>query len=117
MAQEITNSLRSSSIIRVTGAGSATVSLANLSSNVAIETVNAASIKRVMWSTNGSITIARNGETVLELFQSGDMTFTELGHTIAKNSNTSVVVTVVSGGTVLVEMTKNSTYNPPLTGM
>lgn len=117
MAQEITNSLRSSSIIRLTGAGTATVTLANLSSNTSVETVTSASIKRVMWSTNGSITIARNGETVLELFNSGDMAFTELGHVIAKNSANSIVVTVNSGGTVLLNVVKDTTYNPEITGM
>lgn len=117
MAQEITNSLRSSSVIRLTGAGTATVTLANLSSNTSVETVNSASIKRVMWSTNGSISIARNGETVLELFQSGDMTFTELGHTLAKNSTSSIVITVVSGGTVMLDVTKDTTYSTPLIGM
>ena len=54
MPFEITNSLRSASFIRVVDAGTANVTLAQLAKN-ANETVNSASIKRVIWSTNGSI--------------------------------------------------------------
>ena len=117
MTIEITNSLRSASIIRVAGASSETVALANLSSNVAIETVNSASIKRLMWSTNGSITIARNGETLAELFYSGDMRFSDYGHSLAKNSTSPIVITIASGGTIFLEVTKDATYNPALEGI
>jgi hypothetical protein len=117
MAQEITNSLRSASIIRYTGAGTSTIQLANLSSNVSVETVNSASIKRVMWTTNGSITIARNGEVLLELFGGGDMRFSEIGHVVSKNQTSAIVITVTSGGTVVMEVTKDTTYNTPLVGI
>ena len=54
MAFEITNTNRSSSIIRVNDAGTTTVYLANLSSG-ANETITSANIRKVAWSTNGSI--------------------------------------------------------------
>ena len=66
MPFEITNTLRSSSIIRVEGTGTTTVALANLSVN-ANETVTSASIKRISWSTNGNIQIVRNSTPIASL--------------------------------------------------
>jgi hypothetical protein len=54
MPFEITNSLRSASIIRVVDAGTATITLAQLAKN-ANETVTLHQSNRVIWSTNGSI--------------------------------------------------------------
>jgi hypothetical protein len=116
MSSEITNSLRSSSVIRVTDAGSLTVQLANLSAS-ASETVIAASIRKVIWSTNGNISIVRNSNNILTLHNSGVMSFTELGHSMANNSTSPIVITITTGGTVFLEVTKDSTYSPALTGM
>lgn len=115
MSYEITNTLRSASIIRVVDAGTYSISLANLSATAA-ETVNTASIKRVMWSTNGSITIARNGVNVLSLYNSGDMRFSDYGHTVANSSNQALTITVASGGTAIIEVAKDTTYSPALIG-
>lgn len=116
MAKEITNSLRSASIIRVVGAGTETIQLANLSA-AASETVDSASIKRVMWSTNGNIIIARNGTTLLELHGGGDFRFSEIGHVVANTSTGAITITINTGGTLLMEVTKQTTYSPSLTGM
>jgi len=117
MATEITNTLRSSSIIRVTGASTATITLANLSSNVGVETVNSAAIKRVMWSTNGNITITRNSDVLLQLYGSGDFKLSDIGHTLSKENTSSIVITVTTGGTIFAEVTKQTTYSPGLIGM
>jgi hypothetical protein len=116
MAYEITNTLRSSSIIRVTGAGFANVSLANLSTSVN-ENVTSASIKRVMWSTGGTVTVERGGETVLTLYGSGDLRPSELGHVIANNSTSYMNVSIATGGTAIIEVTKEANYTTPLTGI
>lgn len=116
MAYKITNSLRSPSIIRVVD-GSATVNIANLSSNVSLETVNSASIKRAMWSTNGVITIVRNSEPILTLHGSGDMRFSDSGHSITSNNTSDIVITISTSGTVILEVTKDTTYTTPLEGM
>ena len=116
MAYEITNSLRSASIIRVTGAGSANIQLANLATSVN-ETVNSASIKRVMWSTGGTVTVERGGETILTLYNSGDLRPSESGHIIANNSTSYINVSIATGGTAILEVTKDTTYATPLTGM
>lgn len=117
MAREITNSLRSGSIIRVHGASTETVELANLSVNTSVETVSAAEIKRVMWSTNGFITITRNSDTILSLYGSGDMPFSDLGHKIANNKTSPIVVVVTTGGTLVMEVSKECNYQTPLIGM
>jgi len=116
MAYEITNTVRGSSIIRVVDPGTVTVNIANLSVN-GNETITAASIKRVMWSTNGAISITRNSVTVLQLHGQGDMILTEIGHTIANTNTGTIVVTIATGGTAILEMTKTADYTTALTGI
>jgi hypothetical protein len=116
MPFEITNTLRSSSIIRIEGAGTTTVSLANLSVD-ANETVTSASIKRMNWTTNGNIQIVRNSVPIASLHGSGEVRADDFGHSIANNSTSSIVITVNTGGTLLLEVTKQATYATPLTGI
>jgi hypothetical protein len=116
MPFEITNSLRSASIIRVVDAGTANITLANLAKD-ANETVTSATIKRVMWSTNGSISITRDGVPILALHGSGDLRPSESGHVIANNSTANIAVTIVTGGSAIVELSKETTYTTPLTGI
>ena len=116
MAFEITNSLRSASIIRVVDAGTANVTLANLAKD-ANETVTSATIKRVMWSTNGSISITRDGVPILALHGQGDLKPSESGHVIANNSTANIAVTIVTGGSAIIEVSKETTYTTPLTGI
>jgi hypothetical protein len=118
MAYEITNSPRSTSIIRVVDPGTVTVNIANLSVN-SNETITGATIKRVMWSTNGSISIARNSNSTptLALHGSGDMRFDDYGHTIANTSTGTILITIVTGGTAIIEVSKTAEYATPLVGM
>jgi hypothetical protein len=116
MPYEITNSVRSSSIIRVEGAGTTNVSLANLSTSAA-ETVNSANIKRVTWSTNGSISITRNSVPLLTLFGNGEMRLSEYGHVIANNNTQTISIVVTGAGSVVMEVTKEATYSPALNGI
>jgi hypothetical protein len=116
MPFEITNTLRSSSIIRVEGTGTTTVALANLSVN-ANETITAANIKRLSWTTNGNIQIVRNSVPIASLHGTGEMRLDEYGYSIANNSTSSIVVTVNTGGTLFLEVSKEATYATPLTGM
>ena len=81
MAFEYINTLRSASIARVIDSGT-TIALANLSTG-ANETVTAASIRKVAWSTNGSIQITRNSVPVLTLHNSGSIQFDDLNTSIA----------------------------------
>jgi hypothetical protein len=116
MAYEITNSPRSTSIIRVIDPGTVTVNIANLSVN-SNETITGASIKRVLWSTNGSISIARNSTPALTLHGSGNMRFDDYGHTIANTPTGTIVITIATGGTAILEISKTAEYATPLVGM
>ena len=115
MPVEIKNTLRGTSTIRAIDAGSYTVSLANLSSNVD-ETVNSANIKRVMWSSNGYVQIVRNSVPILNLSGGGRMDFDNFGHSIANNNTQSIDITIVTGGTVILEVSKDAAYANALTG-
>ena len=119
MAFEITNQLRSSSIIRVEGASTVNVNVSQLSTNTALETVLSANIKRIAWSTGGSISIGRHAAsnvliTLATLFNSGQMNFDELGTSLANTNTGNVVVTIATSGTVLLEMSKTATYTTDL---
>lgn len=117
MAYEIINSKRGSSVVRAEGAGTYTIQLANLSANTSTETVTDAAIKRVAWSSNGYITVGRGAtpNTVLSLYDSGEIHLSEFGYSIANGSTGNIVVTIVTGGTCIMEISKTTTYSPELT--
>ena len=116
MAYEITNNKRGSSIIRAVEAGTYTITLNDLSTNTALEVVSSASIRRINWSTNGSITLARGAtpNTLLQLFGSGESRFDDYGHLLANNSTGNVVITIATAGTVTLEVSKAATYTTDL---
>ena len=116
MPIEITNKKRSVSVIRVEGISANTVYLANLAF-AADETVTGASIKRIMWSTGGTVNLTRNSNSICTLYGSGEMRFDESAHTVANNSTSPIVITITTGGCVFVEVSKEATYSPALTGM
>ena len=75
MTYEVTNSRKGTSIVRAEGPATYTIQLTDLSAS-AQETITSASLRRITWSTNGSITISRTGgPTLLSLYQTGDMKF------------------------------------------
>jgi hypothetical protein len=116
MPIEITNSLRSSSLIRVEGAGTYYANLSSLAVDNN-EVISSANIRRINWSTNGNIQVVRNGNNVVTLHNAGEIKLDEWGHSIANNNTSNVVITVVTGGTLFLEVTKVATYTTPLTGM
>ena len=114
---EIINSVKGPSIIRVADVGTATIALVDLRATPNTETVSNASIKRVTWSTNGNIQITRNSIPILMLHNSGEMRFDDFGYSLANNSNQSIVITVNTGGSLVMEVSKTATYNvDPYTG-
>jgi len=108
MAFEYINTLRSASIARIIDTGT-TIALANLSSGVN-ETITAANIRKVAWSTNGNIQITRNSVPILTLHNSGSIQFDDLNTTVANNNTQPIVVTINTGGFVILELTKEATY-------
>jgi hypothetical protein len=114
---EITNTLRGPSIIRVADVGTATIALTDLRAKPNTETVSSFDIKRVTWSTNGNIRIVRNGQSILELHNAGEMRFDDFGHSIANSSACTMTIVVTTGGSLVMEVSKQATYNvDPYTG-
>ena len=101
-------------IARIIDTGT-TIALANLASN-ANETVTAANIRKVAWSTNGSIQIVRNSVPILTLHNAGTIEFDLLNTTLANNNTQPIVVTINTGGFVVIELTKEATYANSLNG-
>ena len=117
---EVNNTLKGTSTIRVVDPGTYTITLANLSSNTQLETVSAANIKRIFWSSNGYIYIGRDAPAactptpMLALHGSGEMRLDDLGYTLANTNTGNVVVTVVTGGSCVIELSKTATYSTDL---
>jgi hypothetical protein len=117
MSIEINNTLRGTSIIRVEGIGTWTVNLTDLRANTTTETVAAYDIKRLYWSTNGNIMIVRNGVNIVTLHNSGEMRVDDLGYVFSNNRTANANVIVTTGGTLVMEVGKEATYNvDPYTG-
>jgi hypothetical protein len=118
MPFEITNSLRGTSVIRGVDAGTYTITLNDLRANPNTENVSAADIKRIMWSTNGSITVIRNGVPQVALHTGGVMDFADFAYSLANNNNQNIVVIITTGGSFVMEVSKVATYNvDPYTGV
>jgi hypothetical protein len=115
MALEIINSIRTPSIIRTVDPGTYTISLANLSYN-ANETVNFANIRKLNWSTNGNITIVRNSVPLMTLHNAGELRCDDFGFSLANNNTQSIVVTINTGGSLVMEVTKDCNYTTALIG-
>ncbi len=111
MAIEINNTVRNTSIVRVVDPGTYYVNVSALSANSSLETVNSFDIKRVYWSTNGSINIVRNGNLIAALHNAGEFRLDDLGFSIANNNTSNAVVTIVTGGTLIMELSKDATYS------
>ena len=112
MPLEITNTTRGSSIIRCVDPGTYTVNLTDLRKNTTTEIVNSADIKRATWSSNGNISVTRAANTsILALHNSGEMRFDEFGHSISNMNTSNLVITIVTGGTIVLEVSKISSYN------
>lgn len=116
MSYEIINARRGTSIIRAEAPGTYIITLDNLSTNTSIETVSDASIKRLTWSSNGYITIARGAtpNTMLSLYSSGEMRFDDFSYSMANGSTGNIVVTIATGGSVVLEVSKSATYSTNL---
>ena len=117
MPIEYNNTLRGTSIIRVEGIGTYTVNLTDLRANTTTETVTAFDIKRLNWSTNGTIQISRSGANIASLHNSSEMRLDDYGYAITTNRAANANVVITTGGTLFMEISKEATYNvDPYTG-
>jgi hypothetical protein len=113
MPVEITNKIRSTSLIKVTeGTASGSAIAANVAiSELAVsnnETIISASIKGVI----------RNGEVVLCLHGSGEMRLDDFAYSVSSNNTSNIEITSAGArGTIILEVSKEATYTPILEGM
>ena len=121
MSHEVTNTTRGSSIIRCVDPGVYTIELTGLRGNPTNEVVSAAVIKKMAWSTNGYIQISRCLSSVntalISLHGQGTIELSDLGHSVANTSTGNIAITIATGGTIFLELSKVSTFNvDPNTG-
>lgn len=86
-----------------------TIQLADLAApNSAIENVASASINRVYWVTDGSWTVARGANTILNLSGEGDWDLVSHGISLSEGATANIVITGSGNGTIILEVSKNS---------
>jgi hypothetical protein len=122
MEKEIINSLRAKSTIRLVGTGNTVITLADLSANPSVETVDSAAIAQVSATTNGIWKVYRgdnsSGVLLLELPTYAHFVLYEFDVTFANSATSNVYVeNTGANGTLIMQLAKTATYNPPLTGM
>lgn len=115
MSLNISNSIRSKSVITVTGNTGTRINLSQLSTNTSIETITAASIGLVAASSDGFWRIYRGDdetdELVLELEGNNYLPFTQTDLAITSNATSNIYVTNSgSGGTLIMQLSKTANY-------
>ena len=113
ISTEITKKLRGPTTLRTVGISTANINTLASIQNTS-ESLSDITIKRCSWSTNGNILITKGPNALLELHGQGQIDFDTDFSAIANNSNNCLYVTVVTGGSVLLELGKVATYDPPL---
>ena len=122
---DITNTLRSRSVIRIvnTAANDNTViTLANLSANSSLETVTQASITQVISTSNaGRWKIYRGndatGVLIMTVGDGADFPLSQYDISISNTGTANIYVTNTgSDGTLILQVTKTATYSTGLTG-
>lgn len=122
---DITNTLRSRSVIRIVNTAAndnAVITLANLSANSALETVSQAAITHVISTSNsGRWKIYRgndaSGVLIMTLGDGADFPLSQYDIAIANTPTANIFVTNTGAdGTLILQVTKTATYATGLTG-
>lgn len=116
MAYEIINTLRSRSVIRVTGNTATRINLSALSSNSSLETVNSASLTHVITTTDGKWVIYRGndatGSVLLSLFAQNDLQLSVYDVSFANGATSNIFVTNSgTDGSLIMQFSKVATYS------
>ncbi len=112
MPYELKNKLRGPSYLRVIDGATPNLALSAFSANVNTENVNSLTLTSVKWSvhpTLGNMTIARDGLVVMNVHQTGYWQHDELA--VANSPAANVLVTITGGGTAIIGLSKDATYN------
>ena len=115
MAYEIINTTRGSSIVRVVDVSTANLALTQFRASPNTETVSALTIRKLNWSTNGSIEVTRDGAQLFKF--SGEMRLDDYAGSVANTASGNLAVQIFTGGCIVMEVSKVATYNvDPYTG-
>jgi len=116
MAYEILNTLRSRTVIRVTGNTATRINLTQFSANSSLETVNSASLTHVITTTDGKWVIYRGndatGPVLLSLFAQNDLQFSVYDVSFANGATSNIYVTNSgTDGSLIMQFSKVATYS------
>lgn len=115
MALEVQNSLRSKSVVRVTGNTSTLITLDQLSTNTQNEVVVSATISQIHASSDGWWKVYRGndatGNAVIELYQSTSIPLSQFDLTISEGATSNLYVTNSgTNGTLILMLSKVANY-------
>lgn len=114
MAKSILTKTETSAVVKLTGAGTETITLNTdlLSTTQELDGTLKVGISFIQWTTGGNVTIVRNGVTVFELYvNSGSMDLAGHGGCVEyTQGDQNIVVTITGGGTVLMTLRKAGGY-------
>jgi len=117
MAYEIINSVRGPSTIRCVDISSCNLALTQFRANPTTETVTGLAVKRLVWSTNGSIEITRDATQLFKLSGSGEIRLDDWAASCSNSATANIGIQIFTGGCIILEVTKSATYNvDPYTG-
>jgi hypothetical protein len=115
MPYELQNKLKGPSVIRVTGVDTTgALALTAFSANQALENVTSLTVNSIKWSVlpaTGTVVITRDALVVATLYATGEWVEDEF--VLANTATGTLTVQVTGGGTVLVGVSKQATYNVP----
>ncbi len=113
MPYELKNKFRGPSTLRVTGVDTTgALALSAFSANVNTENVNSVSITSIEWSVlpaTGTVVITRNALVVATLYETGVWKRDEI--TISNTATGTITVAITGGGTAVLTLSKDATYN------
>jgi len=111
MAYEIINTTRGSSIVRVVDVSTANLTLNQFRGDPTTERVVGLAIRKLNWSTNGTIEVTRDGAQLFKLSGSGEMRLDDYGGSVANTASGNLSVQIFTGGCIVMEVSKKATYN------
>lgn len=111
MAYEIINTTRGSSIVRVVDVSTANLTLNQFRADPTTERVSGLAIRKLNWSTNGTIEVTRDGAQLFKLSGSGEMRLDDYGGSVANTASGNLSIQIITGGCIVMEVSKTATYN------
>jgi hypothetical protein len=115
MPYELQNKLKGPSVIRITGVQTTgALALTAFSANQVIENVTSLTVTSMKWSllpATGTLVITRDALVLATLYETGNWVEDEF--VLANTSTGTITVQITGGGTAVLSVSKQATYNVP----